>query len=374
MTRVKRGDNIEKIHYGPEPEWNGVDYSDREELLWVIQKAMNWYHAMSSSNKNKKWYLDYLMKNGVKKTEIMRYSHESKANYDAVGGYCRMYLLGLDLPEEILNRINNFTETIKSNYARRRISTEEKIEKVEVLSIQDRIRNQVSDLCFILDQKFDAFIEKLKNKESVRGWNMSDFCRENKVKKPQAKLLHEYFKPQMDEIRLAYDKVDKDIKEGWSFLTRPNLRKLLVQYEDVINHCEQVINHAPKRRQAKRNPDRMIKNLRYAKTFGELDLVSKNPKKLIDSKFIVLYNTKTRELTILESFDKKSTMYIKGTTVFGHCEKKSKKKVVRKPENFIKSLQNSSKRVILDEFNRLGTKESLPSTRMNPNTIILQVL
>ena len=374
MTRIKRGDNIEKIHYGPEPEWTNVDYSNRDDLLWKIQKAMNWYHAMSSSNKSKKWYLEYLLKNGVKKTDIMKYGHESKVNYDNIGGYCRMYLLGLDLPEEIVNRINSFTEQVKQNYDRRRHQTEEKIEKVEVVSIQERIKNQVSELCFILDQKLDAYIEKLKNKENVRPFKMSDFCRENRVKKPQSKLLHEYFKPQMEEVRKAYEKEDMDLKEGWSFLTRPNLNKLLLQYQDIINHCEVLMKHSPKRRKAKKNPERMVKNIRYTEKFEELDLVSKDPKKIIGSNFLVLYNTKTRELTLLESYDKENSLYVKGTTVFGHCEKKSKKKVVRNPEKLIKSLQNSSKRVILDEFNRLGTKESLPSTRMNPNTVILQVL
>ena len=374
MTRIKRGDNIEKIHYGPEPEWKNVDYSNHDDLLWKIQKAMNWYHAMSSSGKSKKWYLEYLVRNGVKKNDINRYGHEPKVNYDKVGGYCRMYLKGLDLPAEIVNRINSFTKNVFDNYSRRREVTEENIERVEVLSIQDRIKKQVGELCFIMDQKFDAYIEKLKNKENVQAFKMSDFCKENNVKKPQAKLLYEYFKPQMEEVRQAVENEDKDLKEGWSFLTRPNLKKLYAQYEHVIIYLESVMSHAPRRRKVKRNPERMVKNLRYMERFEELDIVSKDPKKIIGSTFCVLFNTKTRELTILESYDKETTLYVKGTTVFGHCEKKSTKKIVRNPENLIKSLQNSSKRVILDEFKRLGTKESQPSTRMNVNTIILQVL
>lgn len=374
MTRVKRGDNIEKIHYGPEPEWNEINYSNRDDLLWKIQKAMNWYHAMSSSNKSKKWYLEYLLKNGVKKSDIMKYGHEPKVNYDTIGGYCRMYLRGLDLPSEIISRINTFTSQVKENYDRKRHNTEEKIEKVETISVQDRIKNQVSELCFILDQKIDAYIEKLKNKENPRPFKMSDFCRENKVKKPQAKLLHEYFKPQMEEVRKAYDNEDKDFKEAWSFLTRPNLNKLLLQYQDMINYCDQIMAHAPKRRVAKKNPEKMVKNVRFMEKFEELGVVSKDPKKIIGCNFLVTYNTRTKEISILESYDKESTMYVKGTTIFGYCEKKSKKKVVRKPENLIKSLQNSSKRVILDEFKSLGTKESQANTRLNVNTVIVQVL
>ena len=375
MTRIKRGDNIEKIHYGAEPEWKDVNYEDHQELLWKIQRAMNWYHAMATSNKNKKWYLEYLLKNGMKKSEVVKYSHEPKMNYDVIGGYCRMYLRGLDLPHEITSRINSFTEKLQNNYRSKRQVTEEKIEKVERPTIQERIKKQVAELCFILDQKMDATVDKLKRKEkNYRAFKMSDFCRENRIKKPQAALLVEYFRPQMEEVRKAYDKEDKDLAEGWSFLTRPNLKKVLLQYQDIIDTCEGLVRVRRARKKVKKNPERMIKNLRYLDKFPELDIKSKDPTKIIDCSFLVTYNTKTRELNVFHSYEKTEGLYIKGTTVYGYCEKKSKKKIVRKPETLIKSLQNSSMRVILDEFSRLSTKESRPSSRLNQYTIILQVI
>ena len=65
---------------------------------------------------------------------------------------------------------------------------------------------------------------------------------------------------------------------------------------------------------------------------------------------------------------------VKGTTIVGFDDKKSRERTVRKPEQIVKDCVGAGIRVINNRYNSLKTKESVPTGRINKNCVILQAL
>jgi hypothetical protein len=112
--------------------------------------------------------------------------------------------------------------------------------------------------------------------------------------------------------------------------------------------------------------------MKWKKQDTELGVESIHPSRIIGASKVVLFNAKTRVVTLLEA-ENADGLDVKGTTVVAFDPKGSKCKKVRKPKDFIKGTKDGGIRAFKNAFDALKTDEKEGKGRTNEDTIILTV-
>jgi hypothetical protein len=235
-----------------------------------------------------------------------------------------------------------------------------------------------------VDDKIGNFIGMFEAEIDKNGWSVSMF---DMLTKHQISSLHvskiiEFYKPIVDEAnmlvggRMFKAKVDPQILEGYSNLTKDQVNQRAAFYNSIIDDCERYSNNNKvQRAPRKKKPisaEKKLKNFTYLKDSKEFKLVSVNPEKVLGSKEIWTFNSKYKILTHLVSLDR-AGIDVKGTTFQNVDENESKSfRVARKAEASIKTVLNGGKR----EINKMigDLKSCALQQRSNENTILLKVI
>jgi hypothetical protein len=219
-----------------------------------------------------------------------------------------------------------------------------------------------------IDGAIDDFIlSKGKNTDfSTKGYLAS-----KNVAAPIAKRIGEFYVDTAKELREALEGNDDQLKEGYSHLTKRELKKFAEFVEQIIVDCNQAVQTAKATRAPrKRKPvplSKQVAKVKYMKEFAELKLKSIKPEEMIGAKEVWIYNTKYRKVQVYRN---DNGLAIKGTTLIGFDVTESKSMTLRKPEEFFKGVA-MTKRPLNAAFKTLKTKPSAPNGRINEECIIL---
>ncbi len=204
----------------------------------------------------------------------------------------------------------------------------------------------------------------------TNSWKQNDFntvawVETNQISPQVAKRIADRVREESRELALVSLKKEEELLEGYENFSQAQAKKLVKGLMETINTLENVQPKARKRKP--RTPGSITKKVNYQKTEDSLGLKSVNPEKIVDSKEVWLYNTKKRKLSVY-----RGDLSVKGTSIVGYIDSKSKMKTVRKPEDFFKDL-GTGKREISKRFKELSGKELGVRPRINKDTIILRV-
>ena len=148
--------------------------------------------------------------------------------------------------------------------------------------------------------------------------------------------------------------------------------------QEVVDTCKQhaKLSKAVRkpRRKKSRTPGQIIKKLQYCEKSDEYGISSIDPRKIVGAGKLIVFNTKYKKLIIFEASPLVDGLSVKGTTIVGFDDKKSREKTVRKPKEILKDCASGGIRLINNRYNTLKTKEKVPTGRMNENCVLLQVL
>jgi len=109
------------------------------------------------------------------------------------------------------------------------------------------------------------------------------------------------------------------------------------------------------------------------KEHSELDLVSVDPVQIPRSQTLCTYNTKTRKFTIFQAIDAAPfTLSVSRSSIVQFDDKKSAQKTLRDPKKQLAKLLQGSTTTLLSEFNKIKAKTSVPSGRINNETILVR--
>lgn len=181
---------------------------------------------------------------------------------------------------------------------------------------------------------------------------------------------------QLTEYRDAYSGDCADAVEGWSHVTKPELKRRIKALEEMLSDLDKIKNAAKATRKTRikkpRAADKQVDKLQYLKESNEYKIVSILPIQIIGSMRLYVFNTKTRELIeyISESV---SGFEVKGTTL-QNISNASRKTRLRKPEEFLGIVQSKTPRQIDNEWQKLTTKTSKPNGRINTDCVLLRSL
>ena len=352
-----------------EPVW---DSTEPNQFL----RCVNWYRTNGKSTNYKKWTMEYLRKNKVAKKKIDLINKCPNSDFDTIGIYCRISTRSdSPIPSDDGWKTRFDQMLVQLEEKGKKASTREIKAVVDTTpkpSIQDRMKDQVSDYIESLNRNIDRLVSAKETPVSV-----ADFLTRNEIKAPQSAMIAEEFKGLLEELSLALSGEDEQLKEGYSFLRKPELRKFHKYVDDIVRVCEEHCRlknatRKPRRKKSK-TPGQLTKNLKYQEKNEDLGIQSIDPRKIIGAKKVIVFNTKYSILQMYEASELVDGMSVKGTTLVGFDEKKSVQRKVRDPKKILKTCATSGVRAINNAYKSLTTKESLPTGRINANCVILQV-
>lgn len=363
----------ETRYIGFEPEWKFQPTS--ETRVSAFAAAFKWYNYHYGKKDAKEMLCHYLEHNGRKvDAKKMRGIPDSQIRITPAW-VCRMTLLGLELLEHEQCIIDEqISEMLKSKQEVRK-SQEEKDDDtaVQKLTIQDHLREKVSECCGELEGMFDDFV--------VAGAKMSaDFSpiklmRGLNISPNMTGTVSAVWELRLTEFTEVLEGEDTDLVEGYSHLNKNQLKQCVKFCETVINDCNSYrqlkkVERKPRAKKAV-SPERMSSKFKYLKEFDELGLKSESPAKLIGSSEAWLYDTAKRKLIHVMADSHIGTFTVKGSAIVGFDALATVQKTLRKPVEQIK-LVMGSKPTARKEFEGIRATETKFTGRGNENMIILR--
>jgi hypothetical protein len=363
----------ETKYIGFEPEWKFQPTS--ETRVSAFAAAFKWYNYHYGKKDAKEMLCHYLEHNGRKvDSKKMRGIPDSQIRITPAW-VCRMTLIGLELLEHEQCIIDEqISEMLKSKQEVRK-SQEEKDDDtaVQKLTIQDHLREKVSECCGELEGMFDDFV--------VAGAKMSaDFSpiklmRGLNISPNMVGTVSAVWELRLAEFNEVLEGVDPDLVEGYSHLNKNQLKQCVKFCETVINDCNSYVQlkKVERKPRAKKavSPEKLTRKFKFMKEFEELGLKSELVTKLVGASEAWLYDTAKRKLIHVMADSHIGTFTVKGSAIVGFDALSTVQKTLRKPAEQIK-LVMGSKPVARKEFEAIKATETKFTGRGNENLIILK--
>jgi len=374
-TEIKRLNpkGAEFKYVGPEPEWRIQPTG--ENRLSSLARAFQWYSYHYGKKEAKDMLVHYLeYHNRPKEAKLMRGIPDSQIRVTPAWA-ARMSLIGLELTEHELSLVEQqISDMLKAKQEVKREQAEVDADAaVAKLTIQDHLREKVSECCSELEAMFDDFV--------VSGAKMSaDF-------KPISLMRGMNISPNMIstvtrvwELRLAeFNEVlegkDDQLVEGYSHLTKLQLKNCVKFCETVINDCNSYVQlkKVERKPRAKKavSPERLTRSFKFMREFPELKLKSESVTKLVGASEAWLYNTANRKLIHVVADSHAGTFTVKGSAIVGFDTTQTVQKTLRKPAEQIRAVTSGGKPAARKAFKDIKATEVKFNGRGNDNLIIL---
>ena len=252
-----------------------------------------------------------------------------------------------------------------------------------VISIQERMKQQVESLC----AEFEFFIDELsdgtKNIKDFDPYKMM-IVYQPEIKGPHAKIIKEDFEAQYREALEVVEWKDDQIKEAYSHFDIKMRKAFLQVFEKINNACDTIIQTKATTRRARkpkaRSKETIIKKMKFQINDSDLGIASIHPTEVVNCNELWVQNTKSRKVGVYHALSKDprglgrpgSGLMVKGTTIQDYCPDKSVQKTLRKPKQQIENWTGKAKTKFAKAFDELTTTSIKMNGRMNDNTIILK--
>lgn len=350
------------VFAGSEPKFS------KELSKLELVKSLSWYTQNRDSKDAFKYSCDYFKKNfKIDASSIL------KDQLSSFGFICRILMNGGSLPEENKKWFDDEVVKIKNKLNLKPEVVEVVKEKTNVISIQDRIRDKASECIAELEGQIDELVIS-SFKSNVSPYSV--FHTMN-IKDAQTKYIVEWAKNNRNQYDEVMNTEDKDLKEAYSNFTKPQLKKIVGYFDQVILDCQKISGNSIKSRKPRKRkvktPDQLVSKLNYMKEFTDLKLKSIDPTSIIGVMQLWIYNTKTRKLGVYHA-DDAAGLSMKGSSILNFSESKSVQKKLRKPEVTIPDILSGGKVFMRSAMENIRAVESTLNGRINKDTILLKVM
>jgi hypothetical protein len=374
-TTIKRLNpkGAETKYVGFEPEWR--IQPDETNRISSFANAFQWYNYHYGKKDAKDMIAQYLEINHRKTdAKLIRGIPDSQIRVTPAW-VCRMSVLGLMLNEHeqcILDE--QISLMLKSKQEiKKAAATDEETAQVK-LTIQDHLREKVSECAGELEGMFDDFIvagakmsADFKPIALIRGMNISPQMISNITKVWDLRL---------QEFNEVLEGTDEQLVEGYSHLSKTQLKQCVKFCETVLADCSSYVSikKVERKPRAKKtiSPERQSSKFKYLKEFTELNLKSENPAKLVGASEAWLYDTAKRKLIHVMADSHLGTFTVKGSAIITFDAMTTVQKTLRKPAEQIKAVMSGGKPAMRKSFGDIKSTETKFTGRGNENIIILK--
>ena len=356
---------------GTEPTWENQPMEGRFSAL---SKAFSWYNYFYGKKDAREMIVTYLELHGRKSDVRLLRGVADSAIRLTTGWLCRMSIVGLELNEHEQSKLDTLlTELLSAKQQENAEPSDEPA--IPKLTIQDRLREKLSECAGEMDGLFDDFV--------VNGAKMSaDYkpivlMRSLNVAPQMVSSLGTIWKGKLAELEEAAKGQDKQLAEGYAFLSKIQLRNAIKFCEAVINDCGayvQIKKVERKPRVAKAvPPEKKAAKFKVCMEFADLKLKGLPAAQLVDKSEAWLYDTKKRKLIHLVADSHTLSFTVKSNSIIGFGVAESSQKTLRKPADVLKAIMSGGKPATRKVFKDLTTTETPFNGRGTENLIVLRV-
>jgi hypothetical protein len=220
-------------------------------------------------------------------------------------------------------------------------------------SIRYYAQQKANDLITEFEYNMDIFMDNKRAKFSP-----IQLIKEKKASAFSVQKVLEYYS------RIPADELNE--------FCHPREKLFIELVQDDCNRFLNTKNKMKKQRLPKEKPaEQVVAKLNYMRSYENLNLVSVEPTTIIKSQTLVTYNIKTRKLSIYIAEDKSPfTLGVSRSSITQYSEK-SMQKTLRDPVKQMAKLLSGSTTTLMAEFNKIKAKVSVPSGRINQETILV---
>ncbi len=383
---MPRSKKQRSIYVTKEPDWKNLALLTEPEKQYDAFRSCEYFVRTEIPRKQiinacKKWVKDA---SGWTKEEIKIVLANPEWSFSAAGiSTFVWYKLGY-MPQDIEvhyqeRRKSEWLKRGKDAIKQKQIKSEKKPKKV--ISIQERMKQQVNDLCAEWEHQLDCLTDgQLLVSDFDPYKDMLSYQPE--IKANHAKIIKEDFAPQYQEALEVMAWKDDQIKESYSFLSAKQRKEYVAFFEKINTACDTIIETKKTSRKARkpraRSKETIIKKLKFKVNDSDLGIASIHPTEIVNCNELWVYNTKTRKLGVYHARSKdprnmgRDGLTVKGTTIQDFNEDLSVQKTLRKPKEQISNWTGKAKTKFAKAFDELTTTSIKMNGRINEHTIILK--
>ena len=371
------------------PKWDNADTMTADVFLKTFRDSMSWYRLESSGKELKPKVINWMAVNGYTKEQIAEFKETKDwRSNTTIGGIASCLLKGMPDVHPAFNEGRSTVAWLKSRIAEimrgggsdvNEDADDAKAPKVTapVINIQIRIREQAVDMSEEIDGAIDAF-NRDPEAFDPKAIKLTNLLRGKGAKAAQARYIKSFYESGLAELlELVGDNPDEQLVEGYSHLSKKQVKKILDFYEGIKTACDQIaaeakVLKAPRAKKAV-PAEKLVAKLKFRVSDDKLGITSVPPTQLIGAQYAVVYNVRTRKIGYYIAVNTQG-FSVKGTSLINYTDK-STQKTLRKPPEQIKEFKalNTQKRVETWYAKEVKTTETVLNGRFNEDTVILKV-
>ena len=357
---------------GPEPNWESARKWSDEEKRSAIMHALTFYNYYFTASDMRKYVVEFGQQYyDWGKAEISAFAEcDDNRVGITIGSVSKMILNGAPMSHDCEFITNKLTELLA--YGREQLATKRAVKEAPKRTVKDHVAERLSETIGELEGHYDEFI-----KNPNYNFKPYDFLVANNVPQSQLTKYEAVYQARFDELKLAVEKTDEQITEGYSHYKAADFKRIMAFIDQILNDIIQYrgVKKATKKVRVKKAPskEKVVAKLKFAKEDKGLKLVSVNPADIIGAQELWVYNVKTRKLGRYIADTLHGPLNVKGTSIIGFDENKSVCKTLRKPDEKLKEFARATKVQLRKFIEDIKATETKLNGRINSDIVLLRV-
>ena len=357
---------------GMEPTWKTQPVDNR---ISALSHAFSWYNYFYGKKDAREMIVNYLETHG-RKADVRTLKRIPDSSIRLTTGWlCRMSMVGLELTETEQSKLDSLLAEILE------AKPDEVVEQVAVvedavpkITIQDRLREKVTECAGEMEGMFDEFITS--GAKLNADYKPVSLMRSMNIAPQMVNDIKQIWQRKLVEFEQAVEGKTPDLVQGYGFLSKVQLRNCVKFCELVISDCgayQQIKKVERKPRKVKAvPPEKRAAKFKHIVEFAELKLKGLPAASLVDKAEAWLYDTKKRKLIHLVADSYAQAFTVKSNSVIGYSTAESQQKTLRKPADVLKAMGAAGKPAARKIYKDLTTTETPFNGRGTENLIILK--
>ena len=363
---------------GEEPTWHNCPeekYDDR------VRQCLNFYNYYLDRDDFIPIIQEYMKNNSYSDGNIAVIPHVPKTSYilNITGKLCRCFNMGMPkfgkYPNTVKEYIGNLVSEAKRELFFKKNDSEQKAKvskKPNVHTIMtEKVRTSI--LCE-LEEMLDVWIDP---KVKIKKLPVASMLRGENIPVSFVGPVVQWLERHKNDYTDAYEKRCPDMVEGFSYLSKPQLRNRIKALDEMLN--EIVLYKSSKKAARKprtkkpKSADKQVSRLNYLNESEEYCMQSCDPTRIVGAQKFFMFNTKYRKMTVFTSLGRDG-FTVQGSTLKGFDESQSYSLTLRKPKEILPILSTKTERQIDKELSKLTTKRKPANGRINKDTILIRTI
>jgi len=358
-------------YVGDEPLWREQPTENR---VTALSRAFNWYNYFYGKKEAKDMIATYLdAHDRARDAKQIRALPDGQIRLTPAW-MCRMSMMGLQLDEHEQIKLENMIDAMLALRNEPKAEVPADDSAPARLTIQDRLREKVSECLGELDGLFDEFVAN--GAKMSADYKPVSLIRSMNVAPQMIHTVADVWKRRLGEFEALQEGKDGQLVEAYSNFSKIQVRNIVKFCELVISDCGAYVQIKKVERKPRAvkavSPEKRAAKFKHLLEFADLKLKGLSASVLVDKSEAWLYDTKKRKLIHVVADSHAQAFTVKSNSIIGFSTVETMQKTVRKPQDVIRAVQAAGKPAARKIFKDLTTTETAWNARGNENLLVLK--